>query len=86
MIHKTVALTNEAHEQLQQKAKRAKKPEELVLQELLEEALRKSSGEKTQQPKFTVDSVFGSVQPSTRTEDIDRYIREAKEEKAARDV
>ena len=32
----------------------------------------------------TLESAFGSVEPSTRTADLDRLIREAKDEKAAR--
>jgi AbrB family looped-hinge helix DNA binding protein len=34
--------------------------------------------------RFTLASAFASVQPATRTEDLDEVIREAKEEKASR--
>ena len=44
--------------------------------------------EKTRRPstEFTLESVFGSVQPSARPEDIEALIRDAKEEKAERTI
>src|SRR6266516_4624510 len=34
--------------------------------------------------RYTLESIRGSVQPATRTEDFDRLIREAEEEQAAK--
>jgi hypothetical protein len=44
--------------------------------------------EKTRRPstEFTLESVFGSVEPSARPEDIEALIRDAKEEKAAQTI
>jgi len=36
--------------------------------------------------RYTLESIRGSVQPATRTEDFDRLIQEAKEEHAAKTV
>ena len=36
--------------------------------------------------RYTLESIRGSVQPATRTEDFERLIREAKEEHAAKTV